>query len=47
MLFPEKHNRYRQLVFRAYAEELITIAQAAEFLTCTVDQARRQLDATT
>lgn len=46
-LFPESHNRYRQLVFRAYAEELITLAQAAEFLACTVDQARHQLDATT
>jgi len=46
-LFPETHSRYRQLVFRAYAEELITLAQAAEFLECSVDKARRQLDATT
>ncbi len=43
-IFPETNFRFKQLVFRAYGEELITISQAAAYLECSVDQAYRQLN---
>jgi Zn-dependent peptidase ImmA (M78 family) len=42
-VFPETHNRFRTLVFRAIAEELITVSQAAEFLACPETEIRRTL----
>ena len=42
-LFPETHDRYRTLVFRAIAEELVTVSQAAEFLACPESEIRRTL----
>ncbi|SHJ13054.1 Zn-dependent peptidase ImmA, M78 family [Rubritalea squalenifaciens DSM 18772] len=44
-IFPETHVRYRQLVFRAYGEDLITISQAANYLGCSIEEANQQLNA--
>lgn len=44
-IFPETHYRYRQLVYRGYGEDLITISQAADYLECSVEEANRQLNA--
>ena len=42
--FPEKSFRFKQLVYRAYGEELITISQAANFLGLSIDQTKRDLN---
>lgn len=44
LIFPETNFRFKQLVFRAYGEELITISQAANYLECSVDDAYKQLN---
>lgn len=44
-LFPESHVRFRQLVFRAYGEDLITISQAANYLGCSIEEANQQMNA--
>lgn len=43
-IFPETNFRFKQLVFRAYGEELITISQAADYLKCSVGEAYKQLN---
>ncbi len=43
-IFPESHYRFRQLVYRAYGEELITLSQAASYLDCDIDEANKQLN---
>lgn len=45
-LFPESNFRYRQLVFRAYGEEKITLSQAAAYLETSLDEATRMLNLT-
>lgn len=42
--FPEKSFRFKQLVYRAYGEELITISQAANFLGLSIDQTKIDLN---
>lgn len=42
--FPEKSFRFKQLVYRAYGEELITISQAAHFLEQSIDQTKLDLN---
>lgn len=44
-LFPETSTRFRQLVFRAFGEELITLSQAAAYLGKSVDETHRLLNA--
>jgi Zn-dependent peptidase ImmA (M78 family)/DNA-binding XRE family transcriptional regulator len=44
LLFPESHYRFKQLVYRAYGEELITISQAATYLKCSIDEVNNQLN---
>lgn len=44
-IFPETHFRFRQLVFRAYGEDLITISQAANYLGCSIEEANQQMNA--
>jgi len=44
--FCEENYRYRQLIFRAYGEELITLSQAADFLGESVNEAHRILHST-
>jgi len=42
--FPEKSFRFKQLVYRAHGEELITISQAANFLGQSIDQTKLDLN---
>lgn len=37
--FPEESHRFKQLVFRAYGEDLITLSQASTYLGCSMDEA--------
>ncbi len=43
-VFPETNHRFRQLVFRAHAEETISTSQAASYLGLTVEEVTRLLN---
>lgn len=44
-IFSENHHRYRQLVYRGYGEDLITISKAADYLKSSVEEANKMLNA--
>lgn len=43
-VFPETNHRFRQLVFRAHAEEAISTSQAASYLGLSVEEVSRLLN---